>query len=60
YGFNLLKQQRREKGYVFVEIVKLCDAMLERVLKEVKLEIFETGFWKKASLLDEKVEVVRE
>nr|GEZ22711.1 uncharacterized protein [Tanacetum cinerariifolium] len=40
-----------EKGYVFVEIVKLCDAMLERVLKEVKLEIFETGFWKKASLL---------
>ncbi|GJW58112.1 hypothetical protein Tco_0104843 [Tanacetum coccineum] len=30
-----------------------CDAMLERVLNEVKLKIFETEFWKKAPLLGE-------
>ncbi|GJU33851.1 hypothetical protein Tco_1182205, partial [Tanacetum coccineum] len=34
-----------------VEIVKFCDATLERVLKEVKLKIFETEFLKKAPLL---------
>ncbi|GKD52884.1 hypothetical protein Tco_1286271, partial [Tanacetum coccineum] len=42
-----------------VEIVKFCDATLERVLKEVKLKIFETEFWKKPPPLDENVEVVR-
>ncbi|GKD60801.1 hypothetical protein Tco_1298310 [Tanacetum coccineum] len=36
-----------------------CDATLERVLKEVKLKIFETEFLKKAPLLDEKIGVVR-
>ncbi|GKD74684.1 hypothetical protein Tco_1332966, partial [Tanacetum coccineum] len=36
-----------------VEIVKFCDATLERVLKEFKLKIFETKFLKKASLLGE-------
>ncbi|GJT27998.1 hypothetical protein Tco_0908273 [Tanacetum coccineum] len=47
-------KQRREKGYMYlVKIVKFCDATLERVLKEVKLKIFETEFWKKASLLGE-------
>ncbi|GJV53845.1 hypothetical protein Tco_1449586 [Tanacetum coccineum] len=30
-----------------------CDAMLERVLKKVKLKIFETEFWKKPPLLGE-------
>nr|GEW37013.1 uncharacterized mitochondrial protein AtMg00810-like [Tanacetum cinerariifolium] len=34
-----------------VEIVKFCDATLEKVLKEVKLKIFETEFMKKAQLL---------
>ncbi|GKA52117.1 hypothetical protein Tco_0745313 [Tanacetum coccineum] len=41
-------------------IVMFCDVALERVLKEVKIKIFETEFWKKAPLLDEKVGVVRE
>ncbi|GJZ75177.1 hypothetical protein Tco_0639642 [Tanacetum coccineum] len=36
-----------------VEIVKFYDATLERVLKEVKLKIFEIEFLKKASLLGE-------
>nr|GEU66360.1 hypothetical protein [Tanacetum cinerariifolium] len=36
-----------------VKIIKFCDATLERVLKEVKLKIFETEFWKKPSLLGE-------
>ncbi|GJY84822.1 hypothetical protein Tco_0498848 [Tanacetum coccineum] len=36
-----------------VEIVKFCDATLERVLNEVKLRIFENRFWKKPSLLGE-------
>ncbi|GJZ60923.1 hypothetical protein Tco_0617060 [Tanacetum coccineum] len=35
-----------------VEIIKFCDT-LERVLKEVKLKIFESGFLKKAPLLGE-------
>ncbi|GJS06646.1 hypothetical protein Tco_0363442 [Tanacetum coccineum] len=34
-----------------VEIVKFCDATLERVLKEVKLKIFHAVFWKKPPLL---------
>ncbi|GJZ44501.1 hypothetical protein Tco_0591756 [Tanacetum coccineum] len=36
-----------------VEIVKVYDATLERVLKDVKLEIFENEFLKKAPLLGE-------
>ncbi|GKB10187.1 hypothetical protein Tco_0844110 [Tanacetum coccineum] len=36
-----------------VEIVKFCDDILERVLKEVKLKIFEIEFLKKAPLLGE-------
>ncbi|GJZ85509.1 hypothetical protein Tco_0650848 [Tanacetum coccineum] len=36
-----------------VEIVKFCDATLERVLKKVKLKIFEIEFLKKAPLLGE-------
>ncbi|GJW56544.1 hypothetical protein Tco_0103275 [Tanacetum coccineum] len=34
-----------------VEIVKFYDAMLEKVLKEVKLRISEIEFWKKPPLL---------
>ncbi|GJR88966.1 hypothetical protein Tco_0212977 [Tanacetum coccineum] len=37
--------------YLNVEIVKFCDAMLERVLNEVKLKIFEAEFLKKTPLL---------
>ncbi|GJR26629.1 retrovirus-related pol polyprotein from transposon TNT 1-94 [Tanacetum coccineum] len=46
-------RQRRERVINLVEIVKFCDATLERVLKEVKLKIFETEFLKKTSLLFE-------
>nr|GEY42201.1 hypothetical protein [Tanacetum cinerariifolium] len=44
----------------FIEIAKFCDATLERVLKEVKLKIFETEFWKKPPMLDEKMGIVHE
>ncbi|GJW91557.1 hypothetical protein Tco_0169110 [Tanacetum coccineum] len=37
----------------FGEIIKFCDDTLERVLKELKLKIFETEFLKKAPLLGE-------
>ncbi|GJY76894.1 hypothetical protein Tco_0482010 [Tanacetum coccineum] len=33
------------------ELSKFCDDTLEKVLKEVKMKIFETGFLKKAPLL---------
>nr|GEY16432.1 hypothetical protein [Tanacetum cinerariifolium] len=36
-----------------VEIVKFCDATLEKVLKEVKLRIFQNELWKKPPLLGE-------
>nr|GEU72765.1 hypothetical protein [Tanacetum cinerariifolium] len=36
-----------------VKIVKFCDTTLKRVLKEVKMKIFETGFMKKAPLRGE-------
>ncbi|GJW12215.1 hypothetical protein Tco_1578042 [Tanacetum coccineum] len=37
-----------EKWVMFlVEIVKFCDAMLEKFLNEVKLRIFQNQFWKK-------------
>ncbi|GJS65289.1 hypothetical protein Tco_0679853 [Tanacetum coccineum] len=36
-----------------VEIVKFCDATLEKVLKEVKLKIFQSEPWKKPPLLGE-------
>nr|GEV69285.1 hypothetical protein [Tanacetum cinerariifolium] len=43
-----------EKWVMFmVEIVKLCDATLERVLNEVKLRIFQNHFWKKPPRLGE-------
>ncbi|GJV80770.1 hypothetical protein Tco_1516640 [Tanacetum coccineum] len=36
-----------------VEIVKFCDATLEKVLNEVKLRIFQNQFWKKLPQLGE-------
>ncbi|GKF98143.1 hypothetical protein Tco_0296926, partial [Tanacetum coccineum] len=46
-----IKEEKRVMN--LVEIVKFYDATLERVLKEVKLKIFETEFLKKAPLLGE-------
>ncbi|GKC24795.1 hypothetical protein Tco_1026945 [Tanacetum coccineum] len=51
-GFDLPKQQRRERVMYLAEIVKFCDATIERVLKEVKLKIFKSNPWKKPPLLD--------
>ncbi|GKA72835.1 hypothetical protein Tco_0779051 [Tanacetum coccineum] len=50
-GLIFLNNKEEKKVMDLVQIVKFCDATLERVLKEVKLKIFETKFLKKASLL---------
>ncbi|GJS18420.1 hypothetical protein Tco_0412892 [Tanacetum coccineum] len=43
-----------EKRVMYLaEIVKFCNATLERVLKEVKLKIFKSGPWKKPPLMGE-------
>nr|GEX24842.1 hypothetical protein [Tanacetum cinerariifolium] len=46
-----LNNKEEKRVMDLVEIVKFYDATLERVLKEVKLKIFETEFMKKAPLL---------
>nr|GEX16832.1 hypothetical protein [Tanacetum cinerariifolium] len=46
-----LNNKNEKRVMYLVEIVKFFDEMLERVLKEVKLKIFETEFWKKPPLL---------
>ncbi|GKA25042.1 hypothetical protein Tco_0711075 [Tanacetum coccineum] len=52
---------KNEKWVMYlVETAKFCDATLEKVLKEVKLRIFQTEFWKKPPLLGEKVGIVYE
>ncbi|GJV60339.1 hypothetical protein Tco_1466439 [Tanacetum coccineum] len=45
---NIKNEKRRMS---LVEIAKFCDATLEKVLKELKMKIFETEFMKKALLL---------
>ncbi|GKD13873.1 hypothetical protein Tco_1198280 [Tanacetum coccineum] len=52
-GLIYLNNKNEKRVMYLVEIVKLCDATLERVLNEVKLKIFETEFLKKAPLLGE-------
>ncbi|GKC13167.1 hypothetical protein Tco_1009949 [Tanacetum coccineum] len=52
-GLIYLNSKNEKRIMNLVEIEKFCDATLERVLKEVKLKIFETEFLKKAPLLDE-------
>ncbi|GKC30063.1 hypothetical protein Tco_1037357 [Tanacetum coccineum] len=52
-GLIFLNNKNEKRVMYLVEIVKFCDATLERFLKEVKLKIFETEFWKKAPLLGE-------
>ncbi|GJS72279.1 hypothetical protein Tco_0705120 [Tanacetum coccineum] len=46
-----LNSKNEKRVMYLVEIVKFCDATLERVLNEVKLRIFETEFLKKAPLV---------
>ncbi|GJS63750.1 hypothetical protein Tco_0678314 [Tanacetum coccineum] len=51
-GLIYLNNKEEKKVMDLVEIVKFCDATLERVLKEVKLKIFETESLKKAPVLE--------
>ncbi|GJT27112.1 hypothetical protein Tco_0907387 [Tanacetum coccineum] len=45
---------KEEKQVMYlIEIVKFCDARLEKVLKEVKLKIFQSEPWRKSPLLGE-------
>ncbi|GJZ14549.1 hypothetical protein Tco_0550226, partial [Tanacetum coccineum] len=52
-GLINLNNKEEKRVMNLVDIVKFCDAMLERVLKQVKLKIFETEFLMKALLLGE-------
>ncbi|GJY97196.1 hypothetical protein Tco_0514106 [Tanacetum coccineum] len=46
-----LNNKEEKRVMYLTEIVKLCDATVERVLKEVKLKIFKSEPWKKPPLL---------
>ncbi|GJV19381.1 hypothetical protein Tco_1368401 [Tanacetum coccineum] len=50
-GLVYLNNKEEKRVTDLVEIVKFCDATLEKVLKEVKIKIFEIEFMKKAPLL---------
>ncbi|GJS49470.1 hypothetical protein Tco_0599591 [Tanacetum coccineum] len=60
-GLIYLNNKEEKRVMYFMEIVKFCDATLERVLKEVKLKIFEIKFWKKPPLLgDLDLDIMKE
>ncbi|GJU75651.1 hypothetical protein Tco_1272721 [Tanacetum coccineum] len=52
-GLIYLNNKEEKKVMYLTEIVKFCDATLERVLKEVKLKIFKSEPWKKPPLFGE-------
>ncbi|GKF45729.1 hypothetical protein Tco_0135531 [Tanacetum coccineum] len=52
-GLIYLNNKEEKRVMYLAEIVKFCDATLERVLKEVKLKIFKSEPWKKPPLLGE-------
>ncbi|GJV61289.1 hypothetical protein Tco_1467389 [Tanacetum coccineum] len=52
-GLIYLNSKDEKRVMYLVEIVKFCDATLEKVLKEVKLKIFQSEPWKKPPLLGE-------
>ncbi|GJR09216.1 hypothetical protein Tco_0791868 [Tanacetum coccineum] len=52
-GLIYLNSKDEKRVMYLVEIVKLCDAMLEKVLNEAKLRIFQNAFQKKPPLLGE-------
>ncbi|GJQ94450.1 hypothetical protein Tco_0005589 [Tanacetum coccineum] len=52
-GLIYLNNKKGKRVMNLVEIVKFCDATLERVLKELKIKIFETEYLKKTPLLGE-------
>ncbi|GJW67052.1 hypothetical protein Tco_0121476 [Tanacetum coccineum] len=52
-GFIYLNSKYEKRVMYLEEIVKFCDATLEKVLNEVKLRMFESKFLKKPPLLGE-------
>ncbi|GKC01453.1 hypothetical protein Tco_0987589 [Tanacetum coccineum] len=52
-GLIYLNNKDEKRVMYLVEIVKFCDATVEKVLKEVKLKIFQSEPWKKPPLLGE-------
>ncbi|GJR43812.1 hypothetical protein Tco_1311915 [Tanacetum coccineum] len=48
-----LNNKDEKRVMYLVEIMKFCDATLEKVLKEVKLKIFQSKPWRKPPLLGE-------
>ncbi|GKD67801.1 hypothetical protein Tco_1321891 [Tanacetum coccineum] len=52
-GLIYLNSKDEKWVMYLVEIVKFCDATLEKVLNEVKIRIFESRFWKKPPPLSE-------
>ncbi|GJY74596.1 hypothetical protein Tco_0479027 [Tanacetum coccineum] len=52
-GLIYLNNKDEKRVMYLVEIVKFCDATLEKVLKEVKLKIFQSEPWMKPPLLGE-------
>ncbi|GKB09453.1 hypothetical protein Tco_0837765 [Tanacetum coccineum] len=52
-GLIYLNNKDEKRVMYLVEIVKFCNATLEKVLKEVKLKIFQSEPWKKPPLLGE-------
>ncbi|GJV11186.1 hypothetical protein Tco_1352727 [Tanacetum coccineum] len=52
-GLIYLNSNDEKRVMYLEEIVKLCDATLEKVLNEVKLRMFENKFLKKPPLLGE-------
>ncbi|GKE03548.1 hypothetical protein Tco_1395566, partial [Tanacetum coccineum] len=59
-GLIYLNSKNEKRVMYLVEIVKFCDATLEKVLKEVKLKIFQSEPSKKPPLLDEKMGIICE
>ncbi|GJY23149.1 hypothetical protein Tco_0396807 [Tanacetum coccineum] len=52
-GLIYLNNKDEKRVMYLTEIVKFCDATLEKVLKEVKLKIFQSEPWRKPPLLGE-------
>ncbi|GJZ45372.1 hypothetical protein Tco_0592968 [Tanacetum coccineum] len=52
-GLYYLNRKYEKWAMYLVEIVELCDATLEKILKELKLKIFQSESWMKSPLLGE-------
>ncbi|GJW25598.1 hypothetical protein Tco_0039409 [Tanacetum coccineum] len=52
-GLYYLNRKYEKRAMYLVEIVEFCDATLEKILKELKLKIFQSESWMKSPLLGE-------